>query len=165
MKMYCILLVGLTALLAIGQSSRKLSDTKVLSSEDAERQRPVENWFELRTVLIDDNEKSFAIDGWMDIKLGSNGAGAFSLWETKEAIEFHRNAYGICFYDLKLATFLKKHVGEDNILWQKIDGRLVRLTGKIKKENPASGFSQVITEVDSLTIVGIDGEPEETFSN
>jgi hypothetical protein len=48
-------------------------------------------------------------DGWLTVELGSGEDAGFKLWETREALEFQRFAYGIGFDDLEFSEFLKKN--------------------------------------------------------
>ena len=97
-------------------------------------------------------------DGWLTVELGSGEDAGFKLWETREALEFQRFAYGIGFDDLEFSEFLKKSYSPFNIDWQKHHQRLVRLCETMKLTDPeVTGHRAIITKVEIMILVGING--------
>jgi hypothetical protein len=82
--------------------------SQIESKSHVEKGR-IEDWFELRSRSPSEVEQQFAIDGWLTVELGSGEDAGFKLWETREALEFQRFAYGIGFDDLEFSEFLKKN--------------------------------------------------------
>lgn len=155
--------ISLTALclaiaaLALSQTaSQKQDSTSVQSESD------ITNWFELRSKGKSDRPRRCTIDGWLRVELGSAGAGAFTLWESKECLEFRRIHYGVMFDDLKLAEFLGENYAKDHVFWQKFNGRLVRIAGVINYGETPTGFLAMFSSVEQLAIIGINGVTELT---
>ena len=131
--------------------------SRIESKPHVEKGR-IEDWFELRSRSPSEVEQQFAIDGWLTVELGSGEDAGFKLWETREALEFQRFAYGIGFDDLEFSEFLKKNYSPFNIDWQKHHQRLVRLCGTMKLTDPeVTGHRAIITKVEFMILVGVNG--------